>query len=255
MLIEMSKIRRDGPTQFRERLDDSAIAEYAERDREDGSTVPPAGIVEDEQGNLWMWDGFHRYEALESNGRTHIPAIVTKGTLRDAQLLAMGANADHGVRLTNRDKANVVRCILKDEEWRKLPDREIARKCNVSHPTVAKFRAELYPVENLPPAQVSRPESGTTHKPQPQHRIINPTATLEREPGDDDDESDFSGEETVADAKPQWPGFERMDAAYGVLSRSNDEHLRLYGKRILHAKMLNKLRELHELLEEMRRVP
>jgi len=47
-------------------------------------------------------------------GLTKISADVREGSRRDAILYAVGANASHGLKWTNRDKPNAVMVLLKD---------------------------------------------------------------------------------------------------------------------------------------------
>ena len=93
----------------------------------------------------WLGDGFHRLLAhQEAHGSTvEIAAMVKAGTRRDAVLAAAGANAAHGLRRSAADKARAVDALLTDDEWGLWSDREIGRRCNVSHPFVAKRRALL----------------------------------------------------------------------------------------------------------------
>jgi site-specific DNA-methyltransferase (adenine-specific) len=52
----------------------------------------------------------------------------------------VGANSEHGVRRTNRDKRTAVELLLKDAEWAGKSDRWIAERCGVDHKTVAAIR-------------------------------------------------------------------------------------------------------------------
>jgi hypothetical protein len=47
-------------------------------------------------------------------GLVEIDADVRQGSLRDAILCAVGTNAEHGLRRTNRDKRNAVDAELQD---------------------------------------------------------------------------------------------------------------------------------------------
>jgi hypothetical protein len=58
----------------------------------------------------------------------------------DALLFACGANASHGLPRSNEDKRKAVLLLLKSEKWSRWSDREIARRCKVSPPLVAKLR-------------------------------------------------------------------------------------------------------------------
>jgi hypothetical protein len=89
-------IRRDGGTQPRAILDRPTISEYAFELRA-GAQFPPVVVFHDGT-DYWLADGFHRVEAAESIKMTQIAAIVRQGTIREAVLYSVGANATHGLR-------------------------------------------------------------------------------------------------------------------------------------------------------------
>ncbi len=68
-------------------------------------------------------------------------------------LFSVSANATHGLRRTNADKRRAVETLLNDEEWGNWSDREVARRCGVSHPFVINIRKNLsgnrYQIERL----------------------------------------------------------------------------------------------------------
>jgi len=131
----------DGGTQSRAQLDWVAIDEYAGAMR-DGAIFPPI-IVFYDGVDYWLADGFHRVRSAEKANLAELPADVRQGTRRDAILHSVSANADHGVRRTNRDKRQAVLMLLGDAEWGGWSDREVARRCGVSHVTVLNIRHEL----------------------------------------------------------------------------------------------------------------
>jgi hypothetical protein len=139
--IEIAKIRIDGGTQPRVMMDRAAVADYSES-MKDGNELPPVVLYFDGK-DYWLADGFHRRQAAESIGKKVIEAEVIEGSLRDAVLHSVGANANHGLRRTNDDKRQAVIKLLKDEEWKAWSDREIAKKCAVSQPLVSAIRKEL----------------------------------------------------------------------------------------------------------------
>lgn len=85
-------------------------------------------------------DGFHRVAAYQASGALDyaLPADVRQGTRRDAVLFACGANATHGLPRSSEDKENAVLTLLRDGEWGQWSNREIARRCQVSHDFVGK---------------------------------------------------------------------------------------------------------------------
>lgn len=141
MKIALTKLRTDGDTQPRAMLNQDVIAEYAEAMMEDAKF--PAITVFHDSANYWIADGFHRFFAAKRAGTPDIDCDVRQGTLRDAQLYSVGANADHGLRRTNDDKRKAVQTLLDDLEWQEWSDSEIARHCRVSHVTVGRIKKSL----------------------------------------------------------------------------------------------------------------
>lgn len=140
----LSQIRTDGGTQPRAVIDDAVVQDYADAMRE-GAKFPAVVVFKDGQDH-WLADGFHRVAAAKVARLTEIAADVRPGSRRDAVLYAMGANASHGVRRTNADKRRAVTTLLKDAEWAKWSDREIARRCGVSNAFVSGVRQEASPL-------------------------------------------------------------------------------------------------------------
>ena len=56
---------------------------------------------------------------------------------------SVGCNAAHGQRRSNDDKRLAVSKLLKDKKWGKWSDREIAKRCHVSHTFVDNLRTSL----------------------------------------------------------------------------------------------------------------
>jgi hypothetical protein len=140
MLITITDITTDPRCQPRESMDYATVGEYAEA-YATGTVMPPITVYSDGTTN-WLADGFHRVAGARAAGLTEIEATIKDGRLRDATLHAVGANATHGLRRTNADKRRAVATLLDDDEWSRLSDREIARRCGVTHPFVAKLRDE-----------------------------------------------------------------------------------------------------------------
>ena len=139
-VLNLKDIRMDGGTTSRAGLDEATVEEYAAL-WQDGAAFPPVTIFHDGTVN-WLGDGFHRVESAKRAGAQAIPADVQQGTRRDAVLFSVGANAIHGLRRTNADKRRAVETLLRDDEWGKWSDREIARRCAVSPDTVGRLRKE-----------------------------------------------------------------------------------------------------------------
>lgn len=146
MQLDVSQLHTDGGTQPRVAINDTTVAEYAEALRQ-GEKFPPVVVFRD-SAKYWLADGFHRYFAHKQAGVEKIEADVREGTLRDAILYSVGANAEHGLKRTNQDRRKAVLTLLTNEtvavneEGEPWSDREIAKRCKVSHPFASKIRSE-----------------------------------------------------------------------------------------------------------------
>lgn len=143
--LELDKIRIDGGTQSRASMNNEVVNEYTTLIEESMVDFPPVTVFYD-GSDYWLGDGFHRVEAHKLAFRKTLKTIkaeVRQGTQRDAILHSVGANANHGLRRTNADKRRAVEKLLYDDEWCQWSDREIARRCGVSAPTVASVRRDV----------------------------------------------------------------------------------------------------------------
>lgn len=139
--LRLDQLRTDGGTHCRAEINAFQLDDYVDAMRR-GEKFPPVRARHD--GNdYWLWDGFLRLVAAEKVGAETIEVEVRPGTKRDAILDAVGTNADHGLPRTNADKRMAVLKLLQDAEWAEWSNREIARRCRVSHEFVAKMRSEL----------------------------------------------------------------------------------------------------------------
>lgn len=141
MNLSLEKIRIDGGTQSRVKIDESLVAQYAEAMTE-GEDFPAVHVFDDGT-DYWLADGFHRYFARKRINAPGIKVEVHEGTVREAILYGIEANNRHGQRPSNEDKRKGVLTMLKDIEWQELSDREIAKICGVSHTYVSNLRREL----------------------------------------------------------------------------------------------------------------
>jgi hypothetical protein len=165
MNIGLDKIRIDGGTQSRVKIDENVVAQYAD-EMLNGDLFPPVVLFHDGV-DYWLADGFHRYFANKRINSPGISADVKEGSVRDAILHGIEANNKHGLRPTNEDKRKGVITMLKDIEWQDLSNREIGRICGVSHTLVNTIRKELE--EGKPSGKVStpKPPSGKVSTPDP----------------------------------------------------------------------------------------
>ena len=122
-------------------LDSDQVDDYAEATirRE---PVPPIDVFEHD-GRYISPNGRHRWEAVKKINRETISCRIHGGGLREAKRFALGANHDNGLPRTKADKSHQITMALTDPEWVVLTNREIARMCHVTHPTVLTIRRRL----------------------------------------------------------------------------------------------------------------
>jgi hypothetical protein len=140
--VPIGDLMLDPDCQPRAEISQGAIADYRE-DVEAGASFVPIAVFFDGEV-YWVADGFHRAEAFHAAGEAEVPCEVRPGGKREAILHSVGANGAHGLRRTNADKRRAVLTLLNDEEWHAWSDSEIARRCGVSQPFVAKLRPESH---------------------------------------------------------------------------------------------------------------
>lgn len=129
-------IEATAATQIRLRKDPGVIKDYTEALQE-GAIFPPVDVYCEENSERYILaDGFHRLHAFVDAGRTEIPVNIYRGGMHEALIHALGANHNHGLRLTNADKRHAIQVALKDPVLSKLSSRELADICRVSHTSI-----------------------------------------------------------------------------------------------------------------------
>lgn len=139
--LELDKIRIDGGTQPRAKIDMEVVNDYS-TSFELGANFPPIDVFFDGK-EYWLADGFHRYHAARDAHVPELPATIHNGTVRDAILFSLGCNDRHGLRRTNEDKRHSVMTMLNDPEWSQWSARQIAEKCGVGNQLVSQLREKL----------------------------------------------------------------------------------------------------------------
>jgi transposase len=171
--LNLLNIRIDGGTQARDQLNQETVAEYAEKMR-DGEVFPPVTVYFD-GSDYWLVDGFHRYFATKSNGKTSIDCDIENGTLKEAVRFSWKANAKRGLPLNSNDHRKIILAMLQDIEAKEWSNRKIAEYVGVSHSTVNRFKSSLEqrstetkPVKDNHVKPVSNPDTGKTIQKIPQ---------------------------------------------------------------------------------------
>ena len=156
--IALSQIKLDQRAQPRAALNTDLTAEYADAMKA-GAQFPPLTVFHDGKA-YWLADGFHRHYAATSIGARDIACIVKSGGLRDAILHSCQVNSAHGLRRSDEDKRRAVKVLLADHEWASWSDREIARRCQVSHEFVRKLRPLTVNVDSEEPQNSGKVAAG-----------------------------------------------------------------------------------------------
>ena len=127
-------------------LDDDVVKRYAammrEKDIPKGEEFPPVEIITDGENN-YLVDGFHRVAAARKNSKIYIEAFVVKGNRREAIFLSFSANKKNAFPRQPGTVKAIVEKILKDKEWAKMPQSEIARYVGCTQPFVSKIQADV----------------------------------------------------------------------------------------------------------------
>lgn len=151
--LALIELRRDGGTQSRVGNHEETVEEYADA-MLDGRWLWHQGnaliVYGDDEGTYWLADGFHRIEAAARAGVPTVPCDVRPGSRRDAVLYAVGANSSHGLRRTRQDVRRAIETLLRDEEWRRWSNVEIARRVGCTDKTVAVVRSGLESTSEIP---------------------------------------------------------------------------------------------------------
>lgn len=154
MRLPIDAITLHASTQARVELNLDTVAEYAAVFAAGGTLPDPVVFFDGSQ--YWLGDGHHTIHGARKAGKTQVVVDLRQGTLRDAILYAVGANATHGLRRSPADKRKAVGLLLADPEWAAWSNRNVARACRVSEEFVARCRSD-YPAMDSEPAPESLP--------------------------------------------------------------------------------------------------
>jgi hypothetical protein len=123
-------------------VDDDVMKRYAALMKDGYKGFPPVSIVNDGK-NLYLYDGYHRFFAHLRLNKKYIEATVESGTLRDAQYFSFGANKANGFPRQAGTAGEIVKKLLRDEEWSKMSIRAIADHVGCTERYVQKIQADL----------------------------------------------------------------------------------------------------------------
>lgn len=233
--IPLVDLRRDGGTQVRETMNAATVQDYADALAE-GVEFPAVTVFFDGEAH-WLADGFHRVLAHERAGLVDVLAEIRTGSKRDALLFAVGANANHGLPRTNKDKRRAVEILLRDEEWAFKTGRAIAKKAGVHHDLVSEVRAGMPSGELADSANSPQTRTGKDGKQYPVKKTKAPTAPAPEAPADPTPLVNLTSHPAV-NAIASAPTRDDIDAAYtaangaGLSGHDAEEAGKVYQRRL-----------------------
>lgn len=141
--LKLRDLTLDETLRLRTMPNKEGLNALAEALKDEENRHPVDAFHDTEQDKRYLADGWMRIAAARMIGLESYPVRLHGGTLRDAVLFAVRANAYHGKPYTITEKRAMVALLLQDPEWRSRSRRWIAGQCNVDHKTVRAIEQRL----------------------------------------------------------------------------------------------------------------
>lgn len=147
--VPIRDIIQDPTLQVRKTLDQGFIRRYADAYKS-GAELPPITLAL-VGGALYLLDGWHRLEALRSNGAINVSAEVAQTDWGTATWLAARANLGNGLPLKRPDFRRVFRAYIRGQQHRQGAHciksyREIAKELGFApHTTIRNWMQKDFP--------------------------------------------------------------------------------------------------------------
>lgn len=147
-IVSLNDLREASVLQVREeKFDEEHVVKDLLVKIRDGIELDPVDVVRETTENgeviLWLWHGYNRVEAYRRANKDVIRARVRNCTFRDARVLSLGTNAEHGLKLNDGDKRRKLVLaveLYKDElESGECGVNELARRTRLSPAFVSGF--------------------------------------------------------------------------------------------------------------------
>lgn len=151
--VKLRDLIIDADTQNRVSIDQDLVNHYKElikeaRKAEQPIPFPALFVVRSKEGKLYLWDGFHRLDALKASKEAEFDVDIYDvpenwDAVKYAQLLALGANSAHGKQRTNKDIQRAVKNALSDPDFSAWSNTVIANWVGVSEATIRNHRSAV----------------------------------------------------------------------------------------------------------------
>ncbi|MGI8545355.1 MAG: DNA modification methylase [Aridibacter sp.] len=138
--VNVANITVDPAFQIRERLSEEIITELAEKYQQH-DYIAPIHII-DAGNRLIVVNGFTRVAAIKRTTVRKINAVVIKTSEIYSLGLRLFHNSNNDQNFTKSELKSAVAELLKNEEFSRLSDRQLARNFPLSDKTIAKIRPE-----------------------------------------------------------------------------------------------------------------
>jgi len=173
----LKDINLTGSPHVREAVQTSVAEEYAEQYKEKKHGMPDPVLFKVGKEYL-IGDGLHRVTAMNLVCLKAAVFDVREGTRADCVKFALTANINHGLRRSNADKRQGVRCALM--EFPDYSDETIASVAAVDRSMVPDIRQKLIVEAVIPPPKAVKGKDGKVY-PVRNKKPINVEATVEKD--------------------------------------------------------------------------
>jgi hypothetical protein len=147
--ILLVNISLDCGTQIRTSINEEAIQRYTAmmKDEQGRTKLPPILLFRDDNGILWLVDGYHRTMATNRCQLETIRAIIRKGTKAEAIWEAAKVNSQNGVPLKQRDFRKAI--LMLSESYPDRSNSMIAEALSCTEGTVRYHLNQVRKIMNL----------------------------------------------------------------------------------------------------------
>lgn len=122
---------------------EKAIKELKLEYLDNPTIIPPIKIVQYKSEN-YLADGYQRLKAATAAGLKEIEAIIITASSENQILIeSLKSNSRNSIRLTDEQKRKAVYRILYSEDYKSLPNTQIAAICAVSEGLIRKIKKEF----------------------------------------------------------------------------------------------------------------
>ncbi len=144
MKLKLSEVSRKKELQVRLNGVNPFVIEEYQLALEEGAEFPPLVVFQLPDNTKVLVDGFHRFLAYRNCGVEEAEVEVQEGTYEEAlDYTRFESNRTNGQRLTRSDLWAVLEAVVVDPRYYQLSDRELAKLCKCTHPSVAAARLRV----------------------------------------------------------------------------------------------------------------